>query len=196
MGYTHYWYRKKELEKKKFDKIISEFRKMIPVLSELNVHLADGLGKGKAKITEKEVCFNGPVKCGHEKNEAISIPWPSKTAGGVAKYSKNMKMGNWFAGAIIDKRCCNGDCSYETFIFQRVFDSPYPQERDGKFFACCKTAYRPYDLAINIFLVIAKHHLKESIKVSSDGEMIHWQEAMMLCQVNLGYGLKFKLPRD
>ncbi len=196
MGYTHYYYREKIIEKEKFKKIVSDFRKMLPALSELNVRLANGMGKDSAEITDEIVCFNGPKKCGHEKNESISIPWPSKEAGGVAKYGENRRKDGWFAGAVIDKRCCNGDCSYETFLFQRVFESSFPQKRDEKFFSCCKTAFRPYDLAINIFLVIAEHHLSNKIKVHSDGEMMHWQEAMMLCQIHIGYGLEFKLDKD
>jgi hypothetical protein len=30
--------------------------------------------------------------------------------------------------------------------------------------------------------------------VRSDGEMAHWQDAMMLCQLELGYGMDFQLP--
>lgn len=199
MGYTHYTYRPKEIRAHKFSAIINDFKKMIPVLTNLGVHLAGGNGNGDAVINHDEVTFNGPTDCGHAKNEAISIPWPSKTAGGVAKYGENNNVENWFAGAVIDKRCCNGDCSYETFCFPRIFDEEYKQyhnEKKDLLFSCCKTAYRPYDLAVNVFFVIAKHHLREDIIVSSDGEIIHWQEAMMYCQINLGYGLEFKFPKE
>jgi hypothetical protein len=43
------------------------------------------------------------------------------------------------------------------------------------------------DLAVNAFLVIAKHHLGEEIRVSSDGEIQHWVEGIALCRVHLGY---------
>ena len=172
---------------------------MIPVLSKLNVPLAGGDGEGEPVVNMNEIRFNGPHNCGHPKNSEITIPWPSKTAGGVAKYGENERAGNWFAGAVIDKRCCDGDCSYETFFFPRVHPDEFKQyheKRKDLIFDFCKTAYRPYDLAVNVFLVIAKHRLRDNIIISSDGEMIHWQEAMMYCQINLGYGLEFKLPKE
>lgn len=97
---------------------------------------------------------------------------------------------------MIDKRTCDGSCDYETFVFDRKREAQNYQTKrpDGLHFDCCKTAFRPYDLAVTAFLVIAKHHLKDRLKVSSDGEPQHWFDAQMLCKVNLGYGLDFVLP--
>jgi len=195
IGFTHYYRRPKEIPRDDMLKIIRDFKKMVPLLSELKVYLAGGNGEGEAEINIERIWFNGPEKCGHLKNEAISIPWPTDTAGGIAGFTEDAQKGNWFAGALIDKRCCDGDCSYETFHFPRVFkirEWDKPDEK-GLYFDFCKTAFRPYDLAVNVFLIIAKHYLKDNIKVSSDGKMTHWQEGMMLCQVHLGYGLEFKL---
>jgi len=61
----------------------------------------------------------------------------------------------------------------------------------GLYFQCCKTAYKPYDLAVIICLIIAKHHLGKDLLVSSDGELSHWQDGMLICQKILGYGLDF-----
>ena len=197
MGYTHYWYREKEIEKNTMLKIVQDFKKMLPIIEHLGIQLADGFGEKTPVIDLQRIWFNGKSKCGHLKNEEITIPWPSKEAGGVAEYTENVKSGNWFAGAKIDKRCCDGDCSYETVNFPKVITKEYmQQDKDtGLFFECCKTAYRPYDLALNILLIIATHYLKDKIEVHSDGEMTHWQEGMMLCQIHLGYGLKFILKK-
>ena len=63
-------------------------------------------------------------------------------------------------------------------------------------FGCTKTARKPYDLAVTACLIIAKHHLKDEIEVSSDGERIEWAPAILLCQDVLGYGVDFQPGRD
>ena len=78
-----------------------------------------------------------------------------------------------------------GKESYETFGFNRNIS--------GSDF--CKTAQRPYDLAVTTFLIIAKHHLGDAITVSSDGDNDKWNEAKTLCQEILGYGQQFALPK-
>jgi hypothetical protein len=191
MGYTHYWYREQTIAPETMKHIADDFAAIVLRLDDLGVHLAGGLGEGAPEITPEMIRFNGPEDCGHPKNSAISIPWPTLHAQGVID-GKGRAAGNWFAGATLDARCCDGSCSYETFDFPREFDmSEYVQARKGKtppqYFACCKTAYRPYDLAVNAFLVIAKHHLGDKVHVSSDGELQHWLEGIALCRIYLGY---------
>lgn len=196
MGYTHYWYRKeREIGKDVFVKIKNDFEKMIPEFDRLKIQLADGLGKGEPIINDELICFNGKSKCGHAKNEAISIPWPSEFAGGVAKgFDDNKESGHWFAGAQVDTRMCNGDCSYESFIFSIIHESK--KQYEGGFFGFTKTAYRPYDLAVNCFLIIAKHHMGNLLTVKSDGDTQHWADGRILCQNILGYGIDFELDTE
>ncbi len=182
------------------NKIVSDFGILIPKLEAMGVSLAGGRGEGDPELNLEIACFNGPKKCGHQENSEISIPWPTETAGGVAKkWGENQRAGRWFAGAEIEKRCCDGDCSYETFAFPRVMENEggwkNPDDRTGLYFDCCKTAFRPYDLAVNCFLIIAKHHLEEKILVSSDGETQHWAEGRIVCQEYLGYGIEFELDK-
>jgi len=74
-----------------------------------------------------------------------------------------------------------------------VEDWKTPKE-SGLYREYCKTAFRPYDLAVNAFLVIAKHYLGENLKVGSDGKVEHWIDAVQICQNAFGYGLEdFKL---
>jgi len=121
--------------------------------------------------------------------------------------------GTWFAGLKLKHRSCGGDCSHETFDLplevekedrQKPIDkiSHYDQcgepvynnpEEVGLYFAFCKTAYKPYDLAVIICLIIAKHHLKDEIIVTSDGTIDNLQDGMLICQKILGYGLDFTL---
>jgi hypothetical protein len=194
MGYTHYWYRKvNEIDQDLFNLIQDDFKKLIPTLEQLGVFLANGIGEGEPIFRPDLVSFNGPSDCGHAKNSEISIPWPSKEASGVVKgFDGNDASGHWFAGALIDKRCCNGDCSYETFHFPRIINDSIVCS-GGELFDCCKTAYRPYDLAVNCFLVIAQHRLGGLFRVSTDGDDWNWAEARVLCQQVLGYGADFEI---
>ncbi|MDD3473332.1 MAG: hypothetical protein PHS86_11150 [Syntrophaceae bacterium] len=121
--------------------------------------------------------------------------------------------GTWFAGLKLKQRTCPGDCSHETFSlpleiekdsWQKPIEAISHYDQYGKpvyndkkeiglYFECCKTAYKPYDLAVIICLIIAKHYLKENIQVSSDGDIEQWQDGMLICQKILGYGLDFQL---
>jgi hypothetical protein len=121
--------------------------------------------------------------------------------------------GTWFAGLKLKHRTCDGDCSHETFSLplkiekddwqkpigkishynrygKPVYNNP---EEVGLYFEFCKTAYKPYDLAVIICLIIAKHYLTDQIVVSSDGRLDNWKDGMLICQKILGYGLDFTL---
>ena len=131
---------------------------------------------------------------------------------------RDLTKGNWFAGAQLEARSCGGHCSHEAFVLMRTFVrerlrngklwpeitekhskwkneyGTYDREASnvvGKYFRFCKTAYKPYDLAVNVCLVIAKHHLKDDIVVSSDGTKNNWIEGQQFCQHFLGYGTDF-----
>jgi len=108
--------------------------------------------------------------------------------------------GTWFAGCKLNARTCDGDCSHESFQFPRVWtDLPgWKREdaKDGLYFEFTKTAYKPYDLLVCAALVIADHHLKAAIRVSSDGTLNQWADARALCQAVLGYGQDFDFRDD
>ena len=84
-----------------------------------------------------------------------------------------------------------GELSHETFCLERVTDITGFTQRDddnGLIFNFCKTARKPYDIAVCSALIIAKKHFGESIMISSDGDNEEWQESKALCQEILGYG--------
>jgi len=205
MGYTHYYRCKPKYNEDDFLKVVTDFKKIIPALNHLGIKLADGSGENQAILRPDEIRFNGLRNCGHTQRE-LGITWPSKNAKGVSKNQVGLQMaeivkGHWFAGASLESRVCGGDCSHETFMLEqemknipdykiKELDDP---KNKGLVFEFTKTAYKPYDLAVNVALIIAKHYLKEGIMVSSDGEMNNWEEGMNLCQHFLGYGLDFKL---
>ena len=206
MGYTHYYYCKVEYDAKSFENVATDFKKMIPILDHLGVKLGDAFGENYPIITPTEICFNGLKKCGHEQRE-LGITWPSKTAKGVAQNNialglEEITKGSWFAGAELEARVCGGNYDHETFRIEQkashVADYKIKEldENDGFFFECTKTAYKPYDLAVNVCLIIAKRHLKKNIRIHSDGEDVNWEEGRQLCQHFLGYGSDFKLDVD
>ncbi len=196
MGYTHYWRRTKTIPKKTYLHIVSDFGQLLPLFKILDIKLADGDGKNTPVIDSKEVRFNGSCNCGHKKTD-LGISWPaSRTKSGVSPTPEKAVVGSWFAGALLQQRTCDGNCSHESFHFPQTLEIDQyatEDEETGLYFEFCKTAYKPYDLAVNCFLVIAKHYLKEKIKVSSDGEMKDWNDSMKICQENFGYGADFKL---
>jgi len=59
-------------------------------------------------------------------------------------------------------------------------------------FSFCKTAQKPYDLAVTCCLVIAKHHLPE-LDVHSDGDISEWEPAIQAVKEHLGYTPNFSL---
>lgn len=194
MGYTHYWYRPMEIPLDAFRRIVEDFKKLVPELEQLmGIKLAGPLGHGEPEIDDETIAFNGPMDCGHTKKD-YGVAWPDDDATGVAP-DQDMMTSKWFGGGLLAARSCSGDCSHESFILKRVLEpmpwqTPDPQ---GRYFQFCKTAFKPYDLAVNVALIIAKRHLGDSIIISSDGGPVHWKDAKLLCQVNLGYGLDVEL---
>jgi hypothetical protein len=104
--------------------------------------------------------------------------------------------GTWFGGAKLRARACGGDCSHESFVLPRRFATRGCTHEDGRYFDCCKTAFKPYDLAVQCALIVAKHHLGPAILVTSDGRSQHWDEARAICERVLGYGSTFRLDDD
>lgn len=176
---------------------MADFKKLLPVFEKLGLKLAGGDGEGEPIINSEEVQFNGSRHCGHPENPEVVIPWPTPDAWGIG--NQEAIKGTWFAGVMLNARVCNGDCSYEGFYFPRALrEKTFPREYNGEIYYSdfCKTAYRPYDLAVITFLIIAKHHLRNNIIVHSDGTLENWRDGMALVHETLGYGDTFTLDED
>lgn len=83
--------------------------------------------------------------------------------------------------------------SYETFRMDRVMKPKdfewLTQDKQGYVYQACKTGRQPYDLFVQIALIIFKHYLGRDFILSSDGFYFDWETADDLCQKHLGYGL-------
>jgi hypothetical protein len=78
----------------------------------------------------------------------------------------------------------------EPFEIARV---EFDRRGRDKVLSSCKTEQTPYDICVQVSLVILKHHLGDAICVGSDGADTDWEEARKICQECLGYGMDFKL---
>ena len=58
---------------------------------------------------------------------------------------------------------------HETFCLDRLGDGSTE---------CCKTALKPYDLAVCAVLILAAHHFGDAVYVASDGDPEDWQPAL------------------
>jgi hypothetical protein len=203
MGYTHYIYRPKVLNKETFIKFSSDCKKILDYCNnELELRIGDGYGTpgSEPEITDKTVCFNGSEaqpKGVWTTNEDIRIPWPSPKASLVeADHDPggDKTDGTWFAGDMVSQRVAPvnnetgyGSGSYETMEVERCLhpDSWQKADKNNTF---CKTAYRPYDLAVTAVCIALKHWFPEC-EISTDGETKDWVDGRFLCNNLLGYGM-------
>jgi hypothetical protein len=90
----------------------------------------------------------------------------------------------------------NGRPGWEPFLLSRRYERQDFVKPDGRCFSFCKTARRPYDLAVTACLLVAKRAFGSILTVSTDGEDADWQAARDLCQEVLGYGRDFRIASD
>jgi hypothetical protein len=197
MGYCHYWERHREFDQVAFSTLVFDFQRCVLALDDMGVRLAGPLGEGLPEIGPELVAINGLKNCGHAKNEEICIPFPAIDASGIGP-SANAAVSPYFIGVQVKHRTCDGRCDYETFTFERITSLSAKSEPDQAWhFDSCKTAFRPYDLAVQCFLLIAKHHLPDQIRVYSGGSDFHWNDARLVCYLYLGYPLtEFRIDKE
>lgn len=213
MGYTHYWYRKKEISTSKMEEIVKDVRIVVDYCqNDLGIILANGYAEAGSKpelSIEEGINFNGsdeqPIGV-WTTSEQIFHPWPSPTAGLTEETSDPLAKktnGSWFAGDLVEQRVAPidnktgfGSGSYETFSLERILPERGKNDENELIFDCCKTAFRPYDLVVTACLIIAKKHLGNKIIIKSDGEDKDWIDAKILCNNLLGYGMDFYYNGD
>lgn len=190
MGYSHYWVGPFEIAPGVFRSISHDFSLVVSCLEKYGIPLAGWDGRGFPEITNEVIAFNGVERCGHEPHDQISIPWPSTSACGIKPANVSVA-GTWNAGVLLSARTCNGCCTYETMRFDRVVEPSERTEDKHKRFACCKTGFRPYDVAVIALLIIAKHYLGDELDVTTDGEDANWLDGKLICAMALDYGLDY-----
>ena len=189
MGYTHYWRRIPQLDPGQFAAAALDCG---TIAAKIPVRLAGSDGKGRPDFAPALVAFNGPEDCGHPDRD-YGIAWPAKGAGGVVPHGfADASGGSWFAGATITARACGGDCSHESFVLEPT-EAPIVHPRAPMIFGFCKTAFKPYDLAVQACLIVFTCRFPGAFLVTSDGDAELWTEAAAFVQEHLGYGADFHL---
>lgn len=184
MGYTHSWSRPQVISPAAFHAITADFQQVMPALETAGSPIANAHGLEEPEFAPDHIRFNGVRHCGHAPNPEVRLPWPGNGAGGIGS---NVGI----TSGTLSFRTCNGDCSYESVWFDRCIDTEWTDE-DGTSSSFCKTAFRPYDLALTVFLLIAKQHLGREFRIKTDGEAAQWEDAQRLCQAELDYSLSFE----
>lgn len=143
MGYTHYWYQKKDFTTNQWNKIKEDVLTLIV-----------------------QYCDRNNVILAYEF-DSPSEPQPSLFGG--QKYGPKVPEVN------SDQIRFNGwkEEGHETFLLTREKPGSSPE-----CFNFCKTARKPYDVAVCLTLLICYGHAPKAIRISSDGSWDHeWLEA-------------------
>lgn len=86
-----------------------------------------------------------------------------------------------------------GDQTHESFTIRRVIEKP-------GHFDFCKTARKPYDLAVTACLIVVDHYVNagetRAMQISSDGNREDWEPGIALAQTLFGYGQEFDIWSD
>lgn len=180
MGYYHSW--KGPRDPEAFCLIRADFEKLILPLADMGCPIAGPLGTGVPELTDNYIQFNGLRHCGHSRVEAPVVMFPANNARGI-----DADTGELFRAAflgVVNTRRCDGQCCHDDFWLGNQYDGGF-----------CKTAFKPYDVAVAAALLIAKHHWGESFEITSCGSDAQWLDAKLLCQRVLGYGSSFRFVR-
>ena len=179
MGYYHSWTRSGEGKSELFSAVRTDFEKLILPLADLGCSIAGPLGIGVPEIADDYIQFNGIRDCGHEKVDGPVVVFPTESACGI-DFSATTRLIDTPIMTFATKRRCDGQCCHEDFLLGKHYRS-----------GCCKTAFKPYDVAVTAALLIAKHHWGEDIEIKSCGSDTQWWDAKLICQRVLGYGASF-----
>jgi hypothetical protein len=198
LGYTHLWYRTREIPNEIYDAIRTDFDKLILPLHDACVELAGPSGRGAPLINSDMISFNGLSDCGHPRTQRGVVGYPADYAEGVGPSSTAIEHRIEHPDDLavtVKHRCCNGRCSFETFAFPRIMGADQ-HDSAGLFCDSVKTAFRPYDIGVTALLLIAKRHLGDRFVVHSNGGDGQWADAKRICQEVLGYGDWFGLIEE
>jgi len=181
MGYYHSW--RGPGPSDAFRQIRADFEKLVLPLADLGCPIAGPDGTGVPEITDNYIQFNGVRDCGHEKVECPVVLFPTKYAYGIGSAASSRLIDTPLMTFTMMRRCV-GQCCHEDFLLGKHYTAGW-----------CKTAFKPYDVAVTAALLIAKHHWGETFEITSCGPNAQWWDAKLICQRILGYGASFKFVR-
>ncbi len=145
MGYTHYFAYDPDAESfiTAWPQMVDDARAIgVHVQETLGVRLAGGMGEGRPEFTERWIWFNGPSRrdLGHETLLIDPQPW-----------------------RVWEEAAADGQQHWAKEEHKRL------RER-GFVWAFCKTARKPYDIAVTSVLLRCRHLAPDSFVIDSDGQ--------------------------
>lgn len=162
MGYTHY-FRRRELEHDagRFAAFVEDVKKALANLPKFS--LSSG-----ACYAENKLLLAGGDGIGKPEITNEVVCFNGRKAGDM-----------WHESFVIEQKVefeagSYGDHQREQF------------KKEGDVFSFCKTARKPYDLAVQICLILYKKHFGELVAISSDGDEDDWVEAFKFTAEKFG----------
>jgi hypothetical protein len=155
MGYTHYFAYDPNAESfiTAWPQMVDDARTIgAHVQKALGIRLAGGMGEGQPEFTERWIWLNGPSRrdLGHETLLLDAQPWKA-----------------W------DEAAADGHQRWAEEEHQRL-------DERGFVWAFCKTARKPYDIAVTSILLRCRHLAADSFAIGSDGQWeLEWLHGAM-----------------
>lgn len=192
MGYTHQWRTQSKIPDIDFKCILKDTIKMFPIINKMGIVLSGPEGTGKYILNDTCISFNGKRKCGHEDRDII-IDWSIINTKRANRENNFLCDVNNTDNTWKNIRSCGGNCMYEPFILEKIntrrplIDENYSITEQLPYFSSCKTSFKPYDVAVMIVLIIARHYLKNNIYITSDGNIDNWNDVTGITKYFLNY---------
>ena len=192
MGYTHQWRTQSKILDIDFKRILNDTVKIFPIINKMGIILSGPEGMGEYILNDTRISFNGKRKCGH-KDRNIILNWPIINTKRTDQRNNILYDVNNNDNAWKNIRSCGGNCMYEPFVLEKINTRrPLINETDSitkqlPYFSSCKTSFKPYDVAVMMVLIIARHHLKNNIYITSDGNIDNWNDVTHIIKHFLNY---------
>jgi hypothetical protein len=170
MGYTHYWYQKKDftvdqwknIQKGFLDVLFKHCERSTPSKKQITIAY-----EYDSPMEQQPTLFGGPK-------------WAPKDP---EVNGETIRFNGW------------GDEGHETFHMTRK--KPEPTFISSDSFGFCKTARKPYDIAVCLTLLLCKHHAPEAITVESDGSWEKdWMEARKVFKKLFSFEAHFPFEKE
>jgi len=189
LGYSHYWYLFKLPTKQQMKQINEDFLRVYnEFLKQRGIELAGPTGVGEPIFSDTNVEFNGPRNSpqGDLSYETFQFPL-SPLHSKISLYVPKIP-GSELVGIVT--RSPDTFEAYEE-IFKKYFvkrDVYFDFVKTGPESNLFGSPPEPYDTAVMVYLLIARHYLGVNIVVLTDGNDTRWEIAYNATQEVLGYG--------
>jgi hypothetical protein len=163
VAYTHYWHHARDVAPGEWANILADFRTLIHNLPEFSTSAGDHFACRRLRLAAPD---GRPRSQPQLSSERIAF-------NGVA-YARH-------------------DLSHEPMILERARASESdPGEPPEHPFRFCKTARKPYDLAVCALLIVVERRTTGAYLIESDGDVGDWRPALAWVDDLLGAG--YALP--